>query len=411
MRASGELARFRYRAATDTGAMIEGEVSAATRDHAVDELRRQSLVPVIVTLASPGTAAGARWGGLVGLDRGRATDLALWTRTLATLLEADAPLDRALMAAAASLRSPAVIAGAAAVRSRVVAGSTLADAMRAAPEVFSPLQAAMIEAGEASGTLDRACALLADVLDEEDERRSQIQAALLYPALMGAVSMLGVVVLLLFVVPRFSALLADAGGQLPWSTRLLVALGSFVAGWWWAIGLVLASVITVGRAWLASDDGRARWHRARLTWPVIGPLERSMASARFTRGLGVLLDGGLPLLGAWRVAQRSVSNRAIATDLEGAVSRVARGDRIDAALKGILSPLAVQLLAVGEEGGQLGSLALRAASALDRDVRHALRTATALLEPALIIVFGGIVGFVALAMLQALYAVNSGYAS
>jgi type II secretory pathway component PulF len=400
-----EAPRFRYRAATADGGMVEGVLQAPSREQAVEQLRRQQLVPVAVDLAK----ADARGAATLGVLRGNTRrDLALWTRTLATLLGAGAPIDRALSVARSQVAHPAVVAAADDIRRRVVAGAALAEAMRAHPEVFGAMHAAMIEAGEATGALDRACDLLADYLDEDAAWRDQLQTALLYPALMSAVATVGTLVLLLVVVPRFSALLADLGGTLPLSTRVLVTVGGVVAQWWWLVLLGAALAVLGVSAWLSTPAVRAAFHARRLSWPVLGAFERALATARFTRGLGVLLDGGLPLLSAWRLAQGGVTNVAVSAGLSRAADDVSRGVPVATATAAVLSPLASQLLAIGEESGQLAALSLRAAAAHEREVQRTLRVATGLIEPTLIVVFGGIVGLVALAMLQAIYAVNAG---
>jgi type II secretory pathway component PulF len=367
----------------------------------VEALRAQALVPVSVE-ATTERAGASWWSG------NRRRDRSVWVRTVATLSQAGTPMDRTLAVAHGVVAHPAVAAAALDIRRRVVGGATLADAMRAHPEEFLPLHAAMVEAGEATGTLASACTLLAQFLDDDDAWRDQLSAALLYPALMAVVAATGVLVLLLVVVPRFAGLLADLGGTLPWSTALLVGVGTAVGRWWW-LGVLLASIATVVlRHWVTSPEGRLAFHAARLRWPVVGGLDRAVGTARFTRGLGTLLAGGQPVLAAWRLAREGVANVAMARDLAVAEQRVARGEPVAAATQGVLSPLAVQLLSVGEEGGQLEPLCAQAAHAHEEEVRRTLRTVAALVEPTMILLFGGIVGVVALAMLQAIYAVNTG---
>jgi general secretion pathway protein F len=403
---SDAAASFRYRAATDAGAIVEGVVRATSRDAALRELRRQQLWPVTVD-AVIASRASTPWS-VASSASARRREVARWTRTLATLVSAGAPMDRALNVAQSQATVPEFIRGAQAVRHAVQGGASLAEAMRQQPVFFDAMHTGVVDAGEAAGALDKSLDTLAGYLEEDESLRSQLQAALLYPALMGIVASLGILVLLLFVVPRFSTLLSDMGGTLPLSTRLLVGLGAVVTRGWWAFALVGAVAIVGVRSWLAAPGGMLRWHASRLSLPVIGSLERTMVTARFTRAMGLMLQGGLSLLPALRLAQSGVSNRAMAAELERASQRVARGDGLSASMNGILSPMAVQLLAVGEESGQLDTLALRAATVHDSEVRDKLRTAASLLEPALILAFGTVVGFVALAMLQAIYAVNAG---
>jgi type II secretory pathway component PulF len=329
-------------------------------------------------------------------------------RSLATLLGAGVPLDRALAFAGDNAGHPQVTAALADVRREVRGGTGLADAMRRHPDVFGAVHVAMLAAGEAGGALAEAAARLADHLDETAELRGQLRAALLYPAIMAVVAGVGVTVLLLFVVPRFVAMLDVAGGTLPWSTRLLVAASGVVVGLWWLWGGLLAAALLAGRRWLADPANRLRWHRRRLELPVVGALERGVATARFARTLGLLLDGGARLLPALRIAGSASPNLAFAEGIARAAADVGHGRRLADALAPTLPPLALQLIAAGEESGRLAPLALRAADAYDAEVRRTLRAAVGLVEPLLIVFFGAVVGFVALAMLQAIYSINAG---
>jgi type II secretory pathway component PulF len=396
---------YRYRASTDAGDIVEGVLRAASRDAALRELRRQHLWPVAVDSVGvrADTAVGWRSGGT-----SRRRGVALWVRTVATLVDAGAPLDRALGVAQGQASNDDVRRAAQALRAAVQGGMSLADAMRLQPALFDALHVGVVRAGESAGALDSALSTLAGYLEEDAALRAQLTSALIYPVLMASVAMLGTLVLLLFVVPRFSTLLADLGGTMPTSTRVLIMLGSIVTHGWWILALAGTAVVIGTRTALAAPATALAWHRRRLTLPVTGALERSMATARFTRALGLMLAGGLPLLPALRLARTGVTNRAMAVDLERVSQEVARGQRLGASLAGVLSPMAVQLLAVGEESGRLDALCLRAATQHDEEVRRTLRTLASLLEPALILVFGAIVGFVALAMLQAIYAVNAG---
>ncbi len=396
---------FRYRASTDTGSMVDGVLRAATRDAALRELRRQQLWPVTV---EPVAARAASTFRLPGGASSRRRAVSHWTRTLATLLDAGAPLDRALAVAHGQCTQPDVAEGAQAIRKAVQGGASLAEAMRLQPLLFNSLHTGVVRSGEAAGSLDKALDTLAGYLEEDESLRAQLTSALIYPALMASVASLGILVLLLFVVPRFATLLADLGGTMPMSTRILVFVGEVVTRGWWVLALAGAAVVVGARAVLASPDATLAWHTKRLTLPITGSIERTLATARFCRALGLMLQGGLPLLPALRLARTGVTNRAMSAELDRATQNVMRGNGLASSLLGILSPMAVQLLAVGEESGRLDALALRAAASHDEEVRRRLRTLASLLEPALILVFGAVVGFVALAMLQAIYAVNAG---
>ena len=395
--------RFRYRASDAEGHLVEGVVQASTRVIALEELRRQRLVPVAIT------PLGSELAGSAPKQR-RTQALATWARTVATLLEAGVPLDRALGFAATHAGHPVIAAASAEVRADVQGGAALADALRTREAVFGALIPAMAAAGEESGALDRAMAALADHLDETTELRGQVRSALVYPAIMAGASAVGITVLLAFVVPRFTAMLQETGGTLPLSTRVLVGTSRVVTQWWWLWLLLAVGAIVASRAWLGDGANRRRFHAARLRWPVVGAIETSFSTARFTHALGMLLGSGMPVLGALRIARGTVSNLALGSALDRAAEDVSHGVRIATALAPVLPPLGAQLLAVGEETGRVPELARQVADTYDRELKRALRSAVALVEPALILFFAVLVGFVALAMLQAIYSVNAGAA-
>jgi type II secretory pathway component PulF len=395
------IGRYRYRAATADGQVVEGVLQAPSRQTVLESLHRQRLYPVAVDVEVAGSHSGRRF------RLGVRAALTLWARNTATLLAAGLPLDRALGFTADYLGNDSVREALRRVRREVQGGSSLADALSAQPTVFNPMFAAMTSAGEATGQLDLVFERLAEHLEEGAELRSTIRSALVYPALMSAVAAVGVVVLLGFVVPRFTAILQDMGGTLPLSTRVLVTASGWVTGWWWVWLPLLAAAIYALLMALRRTDVQRRWHRARLRWPLLGELELKYATAQFTRTLGLLLQSGLPILPALRIARSTVPNLVLREGVERASIAVGEGGTLAGSLGETLPALAVQMLAVGEESGRLDQLCLRVAETYDGQVRRAVRTMVALIEPAMIILFGGLVGFIALAMLQAIYSINT----
>jgi type II secretory pathway component PulF len=394
---------FRYRAATVSGDLVEGVVHAGSPRDAADELRRQTLVPVSIESttrqAAPVRGPSSR--------AGRRESVAAAIRTVATLVSAGIALERALDFAARHASHPDVAAAFAVIRADVQRGSMLSDAVRKQP-LLGSFAAAVCRAGEESGTLDASLGRLADWFDREQELRSQVRSALTYPALMGIVAGVGVVILLTFVVPRFVAILGDIGGELPMSTRLLVGASGLVTGWWWIWIPAFVALVFGTRWWLEQPGNRKRWHANRLRLPAIGALERNATTAQFANALGVLLQGGTPALAAVRVAREGVTNESMAGELDLAGEKIARGERISTSMAGALPPLAVELLSAGEESGRLAEMCARVAAVHEEAAGRSLRTLVRLIEPVLILVFGAVVGFIALAMLQAIYGVNIG---
>lgn len=386
-------AAYRYRAARPSGDLVDGVVQASSASEAQEQLRRQSLVPVSLDAAVSTPRRGSSFSSGATL------------RSLATLLAAGQSLDRALGFAVEHAESVPVAKAWSGVRQRIREGASLSEAMAKEPG-FSALAVAMVRAGEESGSLDKALNSVATHQERSAELNSRVRNALLYPVLMGIVSAAGLGVVLTVAVPRFVAMLDVTGGTLPWSTRLLVGVSGAVTGGWLLWPLLVTAAVLGARAWLSVPANRLRWHSARLRLPVTGALEHEVSRARFCRALGTLLGAGVPLLASLRLSRGVVGNEALGARLERAAAAVARGDGLAASLGDTLPPMAGQLLLAGEESGQLDEMCFRSADLLDAGVEQQLQSLVRLIEPALIIVFGGLVGFVALAMLQAVYAVR-----
>ncbi|MBA3466681.1 MAG: type II secretion system F family protein [Gemmatimonadaceae bacterium] len=336
----------------------------------------------------------------------RAEAVKLWTRSMATMLAAGINLERALSFSGDQARNLDVTNAVNHIRADVHRGVSLAAAMRKHGRLFGTVHIALVAAGEETGSLAPVMERLAAHLEEEAELRGKLRSALMYPAIMAFVTTLGLIVMVLFVIPRLAEMLNEAGGTLPLSTRLLIGVSTFFATWWPLLTAMVAVVISGVRHWTAAPANRVRWHAVRLKIPLVGQIEREFGAARFTRTLALLLSNGTPIISALRIARSSVSNESLAAAIERATTGVSEGRKMSAELAGVLPPAALQLLSVGEETGKLGELSLRAAESYETDLARRLRVSIGFIEPALIVIFGGIVGFVAIAMLQAIYSIN-----
>ncbi len=395
------MQHFRYRAATTDGRLVDGVLTAASESAALASLEERSLVPVDLTLSSEALIARR------GSRTSQHDALGAWARTLATMLAAGVALDRALAFVTATSTNARVAAASGKIRDAVQRGESLSAALRHAPDVFSPVIVAMAGAGEEAGALDAAFARIATYLEEQRALRERLRASLSYPALLGIIASIAVLVLMLFVVPRFAAMLDELGETLPLATRLLLGVSAVAQRWWWLGGLGLLGAVAGIRAWLADPTRRERWHAARLRLPVAGAIEEGLETARFLRTSATLLQSGASVLSSLQGARSAVVNAAFRRRLDQAIEDVRRGRTIAAAMGGLLPPLAVELIAAGEESGSLPELAMQAGERADDDAQRALRRLVTFVEPALILLFGWLVGFVALAMLQAIYSVNA----
>ncbi|MGQ0643102.1 MAG: type II secretion system F family protein [Gemmatimonadaceae bacterium] len=392
---------FRYRAATPDGRLVDGVLAAESERAALASLEERLLVPVELSPSANEVAVRRQ-------RRSSQRDaLSVWARTLATLLKAGVPLDRALTFVSATATNAHVARASQSIRESVQRGESLAAAMRRTQGTYSPVVIAMVGAGEEAGALDAAFARIAAHLEEQSALRDRLRAALSYPALLAVVASLAVLVMMLFVVPRFAAMLEELGGVLPLSTRMLLGVSDVAQRWWWLAALMLLGAIVAVRAWLSVPTRRERWHSARLRVPIAGPIEEGLESARFLRTCATLLESGATVLASLIGARSAVVNTAFGRRLDQAIEDVRRGRTISTAMAGLLPPLALELVAAGEESGSLPELAMQAGVRADDDAQRSLRQLVSFVEPALILLFGLLVGFVALAMLQAIYSVNA----
>ncbi|HEV3052882.1 MAG TPA: type II secretion system F family protein [Longimicrobium sp.] len=395
---------FAYRAANAAGRTVRGVEEAESAPALERQLGARGLYPLHV---APATAADAepRRAGF----RGRRADVVEAIRYLVTLLDAGFPLDRALAAVSRVVARNDVAQAISDARERVRGGARLEQAMAAHPRIFPRFAVGMVRAGERGGQLAPALDRLAAQLEREQALRSRLASAMVYPAVMMAVGAGALVVLFVYVLPRFVALLADTGSALPKSTAALLAAGAFVSRWWVAIVIALVALVGGIAAWRATEEGRAATDRILLGVPVIGGLRRRVAAARLGRSLSTLLASGLPILPALEVAAESQADAAVAAEVLRAREEVRAGDRLAASLRrtGIFPFVFVQMVDVGEEGGRLPEMLDRGATAMEGELERRLDRMLRLLEPLLIVVFGGIVGFVALSLLQAIYGIRA----
>lgn len=409
--------RWRYRAADAEGRERAGSLLAHDATAAAAQLRAQSLWVVELTPdAVPTTALSQRhthpfapvqawWRRISGSET---ESLAVALRAVSALLAAGIPLDRALGFIDDADDWHATFAT---LRDRVRAGVSLSAAMRDMPRNMLRLPVALapaIAAAEESGTLAVVLERTASHLERQARVLATVRASLTYPALLAVAATVGTSVILLVVVPRFAVLLADAGVALPWSTRALLAFGDGLGRFGWLVPAVVAVGAWQWRAASRSESSLQRWHARRLTWPIVGQLERARAGARYLGTLALALDAGLPVLRAMALARGTMANRALAALCGQAEALVRDGQSLAAALAPVLPALARRLLEAGEASGTLSAMAIRAADAADDGVTRRIARAVTLVEPLLILGFGGIVGFVALALLQAIYGLNAG---
>ncbi|MBP6669027.1 MAG: type II secretion system F family protein [Gemmatimonadales bacterium] len=331
------------------------------------------------------------------------------TRALAALLPAGLPLARALHAAA-DVAGPDVGTALREVQGRVERGESLARAMAEYSTFFPPLYVGLVRAGERSGNLASAFQRLAHQLERDQQLRSKLISVSIYPLLLAVAGGMAVLVLLLLVIPRFVELLQGTGAALPRSTALVMGISAGLRRYWPAL-LALPAGLGALLAWMrTSDEGRRTASRLLLGTPLLRSYRQNALGARFSRLLGTLLGGGAPLLTALDDTIESVGDPLGRDEAVRIRSRVREGVALHRAIAegGFFPPILTQLVTVGEEAGQLQTFLDKAADILEERTERLLQRLVALVEPVMILVFGGVVGFVALSLLQAIYSVNAG---
>jgi type II secretory pathway component PulF len=393
---------FAYQAVNGAGKRLRGFEDAASPGALSRVLEERGLL-VLEVAESSGAASGGGW-----FKFGRRREVLEVTRAMAALLPVGMPLAQALNAAS-GVTSGEVRDALTQVRTRVERGDTLSAALGGHPQLFSPLYIGLVRAGERSGDVDSAFARLSDQLERDEQLRGRIVSMAIYPLLLACAGTVAVTILLFFVLPRFVTLLAGSGAKLPASTRMLLSVSTGLHRFWPVLFLVPLGIAAVG-AWSRNTaEGRRALSNALLTLPLVKTLRRYALAARFSRLIGVLLGGGAPLLSALDDTIESIGDPLARDDAERIRTRVREGVSLRAAVaeSAVYPPLLAQLIGVGEDAGQLRTFLLKAAEIFEERTERATQRLAALAEPAMIVMFGAVVAFVALSLLQAIYGINA----
>jgi len=335
-------------------------------------------------------------------------DILFFTEELSTLVGAGLPLDRSLGITAELASRPALRVVIENVLKQIKGGKSLAEALAAHPRHFSKLYVNMIRAGEAGGVLPVILERLVDFERASDELRSYLVGALIYPCLLTVVGMGSVGTLFYFVIPKFASIFADVGAKIPPETQALLAVSNFTRSYWWVLLLVLAAAIAGFKAWVKTPKGSRDWDTIKLRTPLLGPTILKMEVARFARTLGTLTASAVPLMAGVRIVQDIANNQLIAEGIAKIAAGAKRGEGVAKPMRdaGVFPGLAVHLVEVGEETGRLDTMLLQVADVYEKDVRTSVKALTSVLEPAIILVMGVLVGAVVLSILMAIFSIN-----
>jgi len=390
------MATYVFKAMDLTGAKATGEVEADSKQVVSDQLKSRGLIVLDIK-----DKHGSKQLNIELFNKLKATDLAVMTRQLATMVQSGMTILRALYVLEAQTENKMLTEAIVAVRKDVEAGLPLSDALERHPKIFSPLFVSMTRAGETGGMLDQSLIRVADQLEKEDSLRRQVKSAMTYPAVVLSFAGIVLIALVTFLVPVFIGVFKQFGGDLPPITKMTVALSKAMTGYWWLMIACTFAIVWAFRKWKTSEWGRPQWDRFRLRTPMkIGDIVQKVALARWSRTLSALVSAGVPLLQALDITGKTAGNHVIEQAMAGVIDSVKSGGTIADPLKesSVFPTMVSHMVSVGEETGSLDTMLSKIADFYEDQVDAAVKALTSILEPIMIVVVGGIVGFIVIAM-------------
>ena len=386
---------FLWKGRTPTGEVLSGELLAEDKQELIAQLRKRRI---LITSVTPKSAAHKE----IQLRRPRVTtrDQGVFTRQFATMINAGLPLVQCLNILGQQADNPYFKKIILEVMSSVESGSTLAEAMAKHPSVFGKLYVNMVGAGEAGGVLDTIFQRLAVYLEKAEALRRKVKGALTYPAIVLFVAVGATTFMLLFIIPTFAKMFLDFGGELPLPTKIVLGMSAFLKNFWWLmVGSIVGTVLAL-KSFYKTDGGRVTLDRLFLRIPILGSVIRRAAVARFTRTLGTLISSGVPILEGLEITARTAGNAVVEKAILETRGSISEGNTIAEPLKScdVFPPMVVQMIAVGEQTGALDEMLSKIADFYDDEVDAAVEQLTSVIEPAMIVIMGVVVGGMLVAM-------------
>jgi type IV pilus assembly protein PilC len=399
------VATFVFKALDLAGAQTRGEIEADTKQAVSSQLRAKGLIVLDIE-----EFKSADVGDMLGrFKRVKATELTIATRQLSTMISSGMSLLRALYVLEDQAKSDKLREAMIQIRKDVEAGISLSAALQRHPDIFNDLYVAMVSAGEIGGILEETLARVADQLEKDDSLRRQVKAAMMYPILIGSFAMTVLIALVTFLVPVFEKVFKQFGGDLPTITKFTVGLSHAVTHQWYLLIACTAGVIFGFKKWKKTARGREQWDRFKLKVPwKIGEIVQKVCLARFSRTYSALIAAGVPMLQSIEITGRTSGNKVIENAMEQVRESVKAGGSITTPMRAVpeaFPTMVTQMIGVGEETGALEQMLSKVADFYEDEVAASLKALTSILEPLMIIVVGGIVGFIVISMYMPMFKV------
>jgi len=400
------MAEYLYRATTLAGQTVEGSMEGKDEEAVVQNLHQLGYIPIRISTAQE-KRSDSRFLSFIP-QRVGVKNLMIFTQELSTLVSAGLSIDRSLEILGdltENVRLRDVVKD---ILKKVEGGSSLAEALGSHPRIFSKLYVNMVKAGESGGFLETILSRLAQYLESSKEIKDQIVSVMIYPLILMVVSGGSIGILVTFVIPRFATIFSDMGQAIPLPTQIILAFSQFVRAYWWA-GLGIVAAVYFGlKMYKQDEDRRWRWDRFKLRWIVVGDLIKKIEVARFARTLGTLLQSGVSILPAFNLVKEISQNQAISRAISHVHDRLREGKGISKSLEetAIFPPLAIHMIGVGEETGSIDQMLIKVAESYEENVRTAVKRFVSLLEPMILLLMGGVVGFIVLSILLAITSIT-----
>jgi general secretion pathway protein F len=399
---------FEYIAINTASKRVKGVLDAENAQAARAKLREMELLPVQVGETAR-AAKSLREITLADVfSRPKTSDIALFTRQLAVLLQAGMPLVDALGAVLEQTENRGLVKIVYQIRETISEGTAFSAALSRHSRHFPALYVSMVRAGESSGALEVVLFRLADYMEKQLALRRRVASAMLYPSLMTFVGFGVLFFLLTYIIPTITKIFSQLDRALPTPTVVLINVSSFLRAYWWALFALVTVLLLLLNHYLKTERGGLVWDRIKLVLPIFGKLNRKMAVARFARTLGTLVQNGVDLMDSLQIVKSIVNNRVIARAIDDARESVRKGESLASSLKrsGVFPPAVIHMIGLGEQSGHLEDMLIKAADTYDDEVDTTLAGVVSLLEPAMIVVMAVVVGFIVLAMLLPIFDMN-----
>jgi len=400
------MGEYLYKATTLGGQTVEGSMEGKDEESIIKSLHQMGYIPIRIGTALEKGSSGSRFSLLpqrVGLKH-----LLIFTQELSTLISAGLSIDRSLEILGTLTENVKLRETVQDIVKKVEGGSSLAEALGSHPRIFSKLYINMVKAGESGGFLETILSRLAQYLESSKEIKDQIVSVMIYPLILMIVSGGSITVLVTFVIPRFATIFSDMGQAIPLPTQIILTFSQIVRQYWWVgVGLIGSAYFGL-RMYTQDEERRWRWDRFKLNWAVIGEIIKKIEVARFARTLGTLLQSGVSILPAFNLVKEISQNQAISRSISQVHDRLREGKGISKALEetAVFPALAVHMIGVGEETGRLDEMLIKVAESYEENVRTSVKRFVSLLEPLILLIMGGVVGFIVLSILLAVTSIT-----